>query len=297
MASARSYPEYGLWGRYERAYNWTPEGIDALLDAGCAWGYGTRFFTAKAKKVVGLDPNDDAIDVARGRYPHLTFFEGGLEHTDFEPESFDAIVCCDVLEHVDNDRDCLSEIARILRPGGVLILTVPHDGLLSFLDPDNYGSSLLAWAKWRMPWLYRWYRRRTGRPAPPEQARPVRGAEVHRHYSLEDLVELLDRSDFAGGYEVLRVARTGFLLEALVLNTHYFLKRVLPGRAQSVMARALAPLSALDYRIPYSRLANNIAVQIVKQARPAGAAAAGYEAEAASLSTEARKRGPTVRQV
>jgi SAM-dependent methyltransferase len=263
------FPEHPLWHRYERAFRWTPEGLDSLLDAGCAWGYGTRFFRAKARNVTGLDPSGEGVAIARTRYPDITFVEGSIDDTSFEPESFDAILCLDVLEHVPNEHGSLDEIARLLKPGGRLILTVPHRGALGFLDPYNYGSDMIAWAKRRMPWLWRLYRRAAGRPASLAEASngnaPSHGDEVHRHYTVEDIRALLERTEFQGRYELGRIARTGFLLEALVINVHFFLHRILPGALRSAMEKALGPVMALDYRIPYNRLANNLAVEIVKR--------------------------------
>jgi SAM-dependent methyltransferase len=48
-----------------------------------------------------------------------------LEHLDFESRSFDGIVCNDVLEHVNEPLRCLEEMARVLRPGGKALITVP----------------------------------------------------------------------------------------------------------------------------------------------------------------------------
>jgi ubiquinone/menaquinone biosynthesis C-methylase UbiE len=261
------FPEYGLWSRYERAYEWTPDDLDRLLDAGCAWGYGTRFFDAKARDVVGLDPGATAIAVARKRYPALTFVESALESTPFESDSFDAIVCCDVFEHVSGERECLDEMWRILRPGGVVTMTVPHRGPLGILDPDNYGRKLVGWAKRQLPWLYRWYLRTFS--SQREFAAPAPGAsagadEFHRHYTLSDLRGLLDDTEFRSGYEVRRVARTGFVLEALLVNLHFFLRRFVRGRGKDVIDAVVGRLLALDYRIPYGRLANNLAIQFAK---------------------------------
>lgn len=258
------FPEYPLWGRYKRAYGWTPGGVDRLLDAGCAWGYGTRFFTDKARSVTGLDPNGEAVEVARQRYPDITFVEGSLEHTEFESEAFDAILCLDVLEHVEDDRQSLGELWRILKPGGRLVLSVPHGGPLGFLDPDNYGADLLAWVKRRLPGLYRRYRRFRGRPDPPaEPALPHR--EVHRHYTLGQLRELLEATGFREAYELRRVARTGFLIDIAVRNVHFFLGRVLSVRGVAVLERALGLFASLDYRMRYGRLANNVALEIAKR--------------------------------
>jgi ubiquinone/menaquinone biosynthesis C-methylase UbiE len=265
------FPEDPLWMRYKRAFDWTPTGLGSLLDAGCAWGYGTRFFTRKARTVYGLDPNPRAIEVARRRYEQLTFVESSLESTPFDEESFEAIVCCETLEHVRSERECFSEMWRVLKPGGVVTLTVPHRGLLGFLDPDNYGAKLLAWMKRRMPWLYRAYRRRAGAseaPVPAPDDHSLDPHARHRHYTVGDIRTLLDQTEFRGNYEICRLRRSGFLVEMLSVNVHFYLKRLLRGRTRTTLEGVLAPLVSLDYRIPYHRLANNIALQIVKRPRP-----------------------------
>jgi ubiquinone/menaquinone biosynthesis C-methylase UbiE len=266
------FPEYPLWTRYKRAFDWTPTGLGSLLDAGCAWGYGTRFFTTKARTVSGIDPNSRAINIARRRYPQLTFVESSLESTPFDDESFEAIVCCDTLEHVRSETRCLSEMWRVLKAGGVVTLTVPHRGLLGFLDPDNYATRLLAWMKHRMPRLYRAYRRHADAAVAAEDARDERSVDrsaPHRHYTVTDIRTLLDQTEFRGNYEICRLRRSGFLVEMLAANIHFYLKRFLRGRKRATLENALAPLVSIDYRIPYYRLANNMALQIVKHELPA----------------------------
>lgn len=264
------FPEYPLWGRYKRAFDWTPGGVQRILDAGCAWGYGTRYFTAKAREVHGLDPNAPAIEVARERHPEITFVHSALEATPFEAEWFDAIVSCDVLEHVDSDLACVSELHRILKPGGVAVLTMPHDGPLGFMDPDNWAVSAVIRARERFPRLYARYKRTI---SPGEggggEAGKVPDSEAehaeHRHYSISDLRALLDRSAFGGDYEIDRVYRSGFVIEMLVVNVHYVLKRILRGRAKEAVEWAFGKLLVLDWAIPTGRLANNLAVRIVKR--------------------------------
>lgn len=51
--------------------------------------------------------------------------ELGTGHLDLEPASFDAVVCAEVLEHLDDDEAALAEFARLLRVGGLLLVTVP----------------------------------------------------------------------------------------------------------------------------------------------------------------------------
>jgi ubiquinone/menaquinone biosynthesis C-methylase UbiE len=144
------YPEYPLTGRIGLAYNWIPAGARSLLDAGCAWGYATRFFAGKCPDTSGIEISDH-VEIARQRYPHIAFYQGSLESTPFADASFDVVVMSDVLEHVDNEIAALDEIARVLRPGGTFIVSTPRKGLFSWLDPYNYGYALRKTA----PALYR----------------------------------------------------------------------------------------------------------------------------------------------
>lgn len=60
----------------------------------------------------------------------------------FASESFDVIVVVDLLEHVDDDRRLLREIARCLRPGGKLVLNVPHRKRAALLPPFRHALGL-----------------------------------------------------------------------------------------------------------------------------------------------------------
>ena len=53
----------------------------------------------------------------------------------FDDSRFDAIYCSHVLEHVPDDRKAMSELRRVLRPGGWAILQVPIKGIVTFEDP------------------------------------------------------------------------------------------------------------------------------------------------------------------
>ncbi len=50
--------------------------------------------------------------MARHRYPELEFTQGALEHLPYEDASFDVVTCCDTLEHVEDERLSLNELAR-----------------------------------------------------------------------------------------------------------------------------------------------------------------------------------------
>jgi SAM-dependent methyltransferase len=94
-----------------------------VLDLGCGTGAFAVELAAHGE-LIGADMSRLALDFARSRGSF------GLVQADgsalpFRSESFDAAIGLDVFEHIERDEAALAECARILRPGGVLILTVP----------------------------------------------------------------------------------------------------------------------------------------------------------------------------
>jgi SAM-dependent methyltransferase len=94
-----------------------------ILDAGCGTG-GTLMHLEGAGELWGCDLSTEALRLCRDR-GFCNLAEGTVETLDFPDERFDVVVSCDVIEHVENDRGALEEMVRVLRPGGILVLTVP----------------------------------------------------------------------------------------------------------------------------------------------------------------------------
>lgn len=102
-----------------------------LLDFGCGNGSFTQFFQSIGYQVQGVDISETIVKCNRERFPGLKF---KLVWTDqpmpYAAGTFDAIFCSEVIEHVYNVNFIFSEFARLLRPGGFLILTTPYHGLV-----------------------------------------------------------------------------------------------------------------------------------------------------------------------
>ncbi len=94
-----------------------------VLDAGCGSG-ALLSDLSRLGSVAAVDPNPPAVEHARGRGIGDVSL-AGVEALPFGDGEFDLVTCLDVLEHVADDRAALRELARVTRPGGFLVATVP----------------------------------------------------------------------------------------------------------------------------------------------------------------------------
>src|ERR1035438_8652432 len=99
-----------------------------VLDAGCGAGYGAAELAQAADSVVGIDCATEAIEFARANYrlPNLRFEQGSCTHLPYPDGSFDLVVAFEVIEHLENWRDFLQEVRRVLAPAGPVIVSTPH---------------------------------------------------------------------------------------------------------------------------------------------------------------------------
>lgn len=101
-----------------------------LLDLGCGDGlFGQIFFEQRPE--YGLDYSRRELDTAAARGAYETLVQADINHIPYPDSSFATVFSNGVLEHVHHLPTGLAEIARVLRPGGCLIMTVPtmEDGL------------------------------------------------------------------------------------------------------------------------------------------------------------------------
>jgi SAM-dependent methyltransferase len=114
-------------------YYWAAGAVSGreVLDLGCGAGYGCEILTAigKARRCVGVDVAEEAIDQARAEHgpgERVEYVQGDAASLPFEGDSFDVVTCFETIEHVKDAAAVVSEAARVLRPGGLLLISSPN---------------------------------------------------------------------------------------------------------------------------------------------------------------------------
>jgi len=102
-----------------------------LLDMGGSYGSYAFHFARGGWDVTVIDIDDDSLRVGRAIKEHLgkpaiSFLHRDLLQTGFEEGEFDVVLLSQVLEHIKDDAAVLREAGRVLRPGGILVIAVPH---------------------------------------------------------------------------------------------------------------------------------------------------------------------------
>jgi len=94
------------------------------VDVGCGVGSNLYALRSWSINVVGLDRSMDNLLLAKGKVA-AELVNGDLVALPFRSKSIGAILAMDVLEHLENDQIGIHELWRVLKPGGILFLTVP----------------------------------------------------------------------------------------------------------------------------------------------------------------------------
>lgn len=125
-SSYSSYVEH--LGRYQFASR--QAGTNAkVLDLGCGCGYGTAHLAEiPGRHVIGLDLSAEATGYGRRHYrmPRLNFLNGTAASLPLRNGAVDAVVALEMLEHVNDPKAVLAEIHRVLKPGGLCVVSTPN---------------------------------------------------------------------------------------------------------------------------------------------------------------------------
>jgi 2-polyprenyl-3-methyl-5-hydroxy-6-metoxy-1,4-benzoquinol methylase len=109
-----------------------------VLDAGCGVGYGTALLKAAgAREAIGVDVAADAVAAAKASHGDAQFVAADVHALPFPDDSFDVVVCFEVIEHVDGQGAVIDEFARVLAPDGVLAISSPNRGVYPEGNPHH----------------------------------------------------------------------------------------------------------------------------------------------------------------
>jgi 2-polyprenyl-6-hydroxyphenyl methylase/3-demethylubiquinone-9 3-methyltransferase len=120
------------------------------LEVGCGGGILCEEIARMGFDATGIDPSEPsvriAIDHARVSGLKIRYLKGVGESLPFPDDSYDVVFCCDVLEHVRDLPNVVSEIARVLKKGGVFCYDTFNRSLISQLVAIKIGQEWKPWA-------------------------------------------------------------------------------------------------------------------------------------------------------
>lgn len=132
-----------LDGKKTTAFRWVPEHV-RVLDIGCGFGESLGYYKARGCEAWGVEADENISRVAKeyGYKVHVGLFDPSIYDAGF----FDYVTMNQVIEHVTDPVATLQGVARVLKPGGVAILSTPNAGGL--------GARLFGrrWINWHAPY-------------------------------------------------------------------------------------------------------------------------------------------------
>ena len=154
-----------------------------VLDCGTGMGFYLKVISEfyPTCRLLGIDREEKVLRYAQSHLAEkgILLVVGDIQRMGYVSESFDRVVMSEVLEHLDDDEAGLREVWRVMKPGALLAITVPHRRYPYWYDPINRVAEDL-------------FRR-------PIRRGPFAGiwANHQRLYEREQLVDLVERSGFA----------------------------------------------------------------------------------------------------
>lgn len=129
-----------------------------FLDVGCGLGYFSEKAVNLGANVYGVDIGKKLVEKSKSRIPMGKFIVASASKLPFNNGRFDVVLCTEVIEHVENYQKALSEMVRVLKKGGYLVITTPNKvfrPLFLFLNLTG-----LRPYRGNENWLYPWQLKR-----------------------------------------------------------------------------------------------------------------------------------------
>lgn len=128
---------------YYLLYRWTQKGFNRVLDLGCGIGRHSILFAENGYKVDSFDLSQDGLDklneIVKGKNLDITTALGDMIELPYENQCFDGILAYHSIGHTDSEgiKKVISEIKRVLKHDGEILLTLRSKNRQSFNDPSN----------------------------------------------------------------------------------------------------------------------------------------------------------------
>jgi 2-polyprenyl-3-methyl-5-hydroxy-6-metoxy-1,4-benzoquinol methylase len=145
--------ELKLWfDGAKRAYSLVPPNV-RVLDIGCGFGESLGYHTARGCDVYGVEADENIRRVADkfGFKVHVGLFDPEL----YEPAFFDYVTMDQVIEHVTEPLETFRGIAKVLKPGGVAVLSTPN--------ANGWGAKIFRnrWINWHAPYHIQFFSKKS----------------------------------------------------------------------------------------------------------------------------------------
>ena len=127
--------------------------VETTLNIGSGEGDFDAMLSRYTLNLISCDINDQDVDTARKLNKHINNLKYEIKdalHTGYKDNSFDLVVCTEVIEHVGSPKALIQEIFRIVKPGGSVVMTFPIIDFPWTYDPINYTAKAF---KTKMPFV------------------------------------------------------------------------------------------------------------------------------------------------
>jgi len=108
--------------------------IESVLDVGCGEGFTLQKLTDHhiGKKLEGIEYDETAIALGKKVHPNITIKQGDIYKLPYKDNSFDLVICTEVLEHLEDTKKALNELYRVTKK--YCLLSVPHEPIFMLVD-------------------------------------------------------------------------------------------------------------------------------------------------------------------
>lgn len=124
-----------------------PAGTMRLLDVGCGTGHYMARLAGLGYTVSGVDGSEEMLKHAKANNPGADIRRADVESLPFPDGSFDVVIAIEVLRYLPDPSKCISEMGRVLKPGGVCIATASPLLSLNAYPIVNRAAALLSLSK------------------------------------------------------------------------------------------------------------------------------------------------------